>query len=513
MGWNTSVADIKLSPGSVLSHEGVNWRILGAVDLESVIVEDLNGASRKLVAVEELAPVTADRTKLETPTPWIADSDFAEAKRRFEYIKPLLGQRTRADVNARAAQIGHHPATLYRWIGAWERNERLHALLPRRPSGGRGVGRMATNVEELMNSIVMKSYLSNQKLSMKEVAYQVRRACDQLGIRPPHPNTVRKRIQWLNPQVVARKRHGKKAAERYEPHPQKFDSPSFPLALVEMDHTKLDLTLVDDVHRLPIGRPWLSLAIDVFSRMITGYYLSLDPTGTLAAGLCIAHSMLRKDGWVKRHGFKSSWPCWGKMTCVHVDNALEFRGKMLAHACEEYGIELDFRPVGQPHFGGHIERLLGTLVRELHKLPGTTFSNLKHKGQYDSEGKACFTFGELDDFIGHWIVEVYHHTKHREIGMSPFQKYESGFQGPNARPLPAIFTDEKQVLLDFMPFVERTIQRDGVVNEGVHYYHPLLCPGSVVSTQLQNELESSSLNMILATSVGSIFGTRKTSSI
>ncbi len=469
--------DVKLTPGALVSYQGTNARVVGAVSLETIVIERLSGGKREVAEVRELGPeIIPEVTKPGGFVPTVAGAELKEATRRFECIKPLLNSRTKAEVEARAAKYGCHRATVYRWIGSWERNERLHSLEKRKSSAGRGKGRLHAQREEIMSRTITTAYLTSQKHTMKEVASQVRKACDLVGVRPPHPNTVRKRIQWLKPQLIARKRLGRKAAEAYEPHPAQFGSATYPLAVVQMDHTKLDLMLVDDVHRLPIGRPWLTLAIDIFSRMITGYYLSLDPTGALAAGLCIANSMLRKDGWLQRHKIKAPWPCWGRMDCIHVDNAMEFRGKMLARSCQEYGIELDFRPVARPHFGGHIERLLGTLVRELHKLPGTTFSNVKHKGEYDSEGRACFTFDELDDFIGYWVTEVYHQTKHREIGMTPLEKYKSGFEGPNGRPLLSILPDNQKVLLDFMPFVERSVQRQGVVIDEIHYYHPVLAP-------------------------------------
>lgn len=31
-----------------------------------------------------------------------------------------------------------------------------------------------------------------------------------------------------------------------------------------------------------------------------------------------------------------------------------------------HGITLEFRPVGRPEFGGHIERVIGTFMKEVH---------------------------------------------------------------------------------------------------------------------------------------------------
>jgi putative transposase len=42
---------------------------------------------------------------------------------------------------------------------------------------------------------------------------------------------------------------------------------------VQIDHTEIDIIVVDELTRTPLpGRPWLTLAIDVFSRVVTGLH-------------------------------------------------------------------------------------------------------------------------------------------------------------------------------------------------------------------------------------------------
>ena len=36
--------------------------------------------------------------------------------------------------------------------------------------------------------------------------------------------------------------------------------------------------------------------------------------------------------------------------------------------CDEYGIKLILRPVATPHYGGHIKRLIGTIMGRVHLL-------------------------------------------------------------------------------------------------------------------------------------------------
>jgi hypothetical protein len=44
----------------------------------------------------------------------------------------------------------------------------------------------------------------------------------------------------------------------------------------------------------------------------------------------------------------------------------------LRYGCAEHGILINYRPVATPHYGGHIERLIGTLMGKVHLLPVAT---------------------------------------------------------------------------------------------------------------------------------------------
>jgi hypothetical protein len=60
----------------------------------------------------------------------------------------------------------------------------------------------------------------------------------------------------------------------------------------------VELVVVDELQRLPLGRPWLTLAIDVASRMVTGFYVSLDAPSTLSVPLALTQAVLPKDLWL-----------------------------------------------------------------------------------------------------------------------------------------------------------------------------------------------------------------------
>jgi putative transposase len=248
---------------------------------------------------------------------------------------------------------------------------------------------------------------------------------------------------------------------------------------VQIDHTPLDIILVDEIYRKPLQRPWVTLAFDVYSRMVMGFYISFDPPGALGTGMCLAHAILPKEMWLAKHDIQGEWPCWGVMGTIHADNAKEFRGNMLRRAAEEYGINLEWREVKRPNWGGHIERYLGTLLKEIHTLPGTTFSNIKERKTYNSEAQSALTLTELEKWLTTYIVQVYHKRFHTGIKTSPIAKYNEGIFGSGQQKgigIPKRIFNERKVKLDFLPFVERTIQEYGVQIEHIHYYDDKLRP-------------------------------------
>lgn len=471
---------LQLQPGTAVIYQSRLHRISHVLDLDEVLLtdEETNQVSHAKVGALE-AVVGNTQTVNRPDLLLVLDKDWQEAKRRYEIIRPLLDKadRSRQDVAERGKAYGHHTNTLYDWIRRYEDSHLLTALLPRIRSD-KGTTKLTAEIETIIETVIESEYLTKQRKSQQKVCDEVRKRCLNAGIEPPHNNTIRNRLKLLAGEQVMAKRKGRKAADQaYSPIEGSFPGANWPLAVIQIDHTLLDIILVDDIDRRPVGRPWITLAIDVFSRMVVGFYVSFDPPGALSAGQCLANAILPKEAWLAKHGIKGEWPCWGVPVKLHMDNAKEFRGNMLKRACDEYGIDIEWRPVARPHFGGHIERLLGTFAKEIHTLPGTTFSNTRERGDYDSEGKAALTLTELEEWLVTFIVQAYHQRVHSSLNMSPMEKYRQGIFGTKDMPgrgLPARITDENRLRLDLMPYEERTVQDYGVVIDEIHYYHDVL---------------------------------------
>jgi putative transposase len=177
--------------------------------------------------------------------------------------------------------------------------------------------------------------------------------------------------------------------------PGKFPEVKLPLDVIQIDHTKVDVILVDEETREEIGRPFITVAIDMYSRMIYGFYISLNAPSYFSVGQCFLNAVLPKDDFLNQHGIKGEWPVYGLPRKIHMDNGKDFTSISLHSFCSEFGIEDIYRPVARPEFGGAVERVIGTFMKKTHELPGSTFSNIFEKGKYKSGKKAAVTISKL----------------------------------------------------------------------------------------------------------------------
>lgn len=62
------------------------------------------------------------------------------------------------------------------------------------------------------------------------------------------------------------------------------------------------------------------------------------------------------------------------------------------------GIAVEYLPAGAAHYGGHIERLIGTTVGAVHLLQGTKQSSVLEKDDYDSSKTSSLTLSDFQDW-------------------------------------------------------------------------------------------------------------------
>lgn len=476
---------IPIKPGQPVAAEGRLYEITRVIGFDAVLAKDSETGETRKLAIGELGlplEATQDDEAKRGDLSTIPEEHWEIARKRFEIIRPLVDKagRTAADVDGRAKLAKVDRSTVYRWLDAYERSGLLSSLLPPNRKGS-GDKKLDGDVEKIIETVIKEKFLNKRKISAMKVYKEVKDRCKVARIKTPHYNTVRSRIGEIPRKVRRAARVGaREAGEMYDPIRGKYPDAKFPLAVYMIDHTQLPVNVVDEIHRKPIGKPWLTLAIDVNSRVVPGFYLSLEPPSTMSVGLCLVHAILPKEKWLAKHDIKTPWPVWGLMDAVHADNAKEFRGNMLKRAVEEHHFDLYWRPAKTPKYGGHIESLLGTFMDDMRALPGAVGKDQEGRGDYRPEKEAAMTIKELERWLAVYIVEDYHQRPHSGLkDMSPIKKYELGIFGDDdddvpGRGLPDRIVDEDGLRIDFLPYVERTVQTYGALIDHVHYYGHVL---------------------------------------
>jgi putative transposase len=76
-----------------------------------------------------------------------------------------------------------------------------------------------------------------------------------------------------------------------------------------VDHTLADVMVVDQAGAL-LGRPWLSIVVDTYSRCIMGMQLGFDPPSAQLVCLALRHGILPKQ-YPATYELQQDWGAYG----------------------------------------------------------------------------------------------------------------------------------------------------------------------------------------------------------
>ena len=137
------------------------------------------------------------------------------------------------------------------------------------------------------------------------------------GTSPPNWRTIKARLEDIDLERRGQAARRKEIVKATTATPGEYPA-SRPLEIVQIDHTKADVFVVDEETREPVGRPWLTLALDVCTRMVPGFYLTMEPPSRLSTSLCLLHSVFDKSAWLREREIHEAWPIAGLPETLHV---------------------------------------------------------------------------------------------------------------------------------------------------------------------------------------------------
>jgi putative transposase len=458
----------RFSTGKQFVWCGVTYEVQRLLPGSQLVLACVETAERQTVPFTELAQAlfagelhfidrnAAMDTALKGQPPTLSDYPphlRALAEYRLDVIRPLLalrpGHRSRKQVAERVQEIRQareegtaspstaiSVASVYRWIRVYERSGHdVRALVGNsQEQGGKGQSLLAEEVEAILHTVIQDRWHVSEQVTCDDIYLEValriaeenRFRHDGEKLDTPSRTTVWRRIDALDEKEKLIAKRGRRAAQREMTQYGQMDYPRIPLGRVEIDHTPMDLIVVDGHDNLPLGRPTLTYCLDTTTRYPLGFYVGFDPPSYLTVMECLYHAILAKEDVREVHNTEHDWIAYGIPAVLIVDNGKEFIGNDLEDACHSLGIELLRMPLRTPHFKAAVERMFRTLnTGLLHTLPGTTFSNPQQRGDYDSVAEACIDLDDLLHVLHLFLLDVYAESFHRGLGAIPARRWEA----------------------------------------------------------------------------------------
>ncbi|WP_078543090.1 Mu transposase C-terminal domain-containing protein [Litchfieldia alkalitelluris] len=330
----------------------------------------------------------------------------------------------------------------------------------------------------LIKNVIENYYLKKIKPTIQKVTEQLEILCFKKGLKPLGYDTVYHIIEKrLSDKVKNRMRLGELADERYNSVTRGFSNEIAvaPLHIIQIDHTELDLDVIDDKSGSNFGRPWITLGIDLYSRMVWCLHVSFEPPSANKVRKAIQHGIFMKNS-KEKYDTVNEWDMYGIPSIIYFDNGSEFNNAAIKELIDEtLGSQVMYRPRGTPRYGGVIERLFGTLNKGLiHDMAGTRKSNVKELGSYDAESEAVFTLSDIEEILITYIADVYHHQNHTGLPLeypTPTLRYYYGIETggyPDFIP----HEEEREFGIKLLPTQKRLYTREGIRFRNIIYNSP-----------------------------------------
>jgi transposase InsO family protein len=391
-----------------------------------------------------------------------SERDLKIANKRVKLVHLYLSG------NPVPAGVGFSPRTLRRWAADYRSAESKSgngyiALLPAYAARGNRNAKLPERSQQLMLEFIDKHYENLKQRTLHSVWSALGSACEQGGCPIPSYKTFCRTVHARSGSLQTRKRQGERSAYKEEPFywelelktPRHGDRP---LEIVHVDHTELDIELRSSCTKRLLGRPWLTLLTDAFSRRVLAFYLTFDPPSYRSC-MMILRECVRRNGRLPQ--------------ILVMDGGREFESIYFEALLARYECLKKTRPPAKARFGSVCERLFGTVNTSfIYNLSGNTqiTRNVRQVTKsVDPKEHAIWTLAALHQRLTEYLYNIYDSTTHSALGQSPREAFESGITrtGQRAHRLVAY---NSEFLMATLPTTTRGTAKV-VPNRGVKINH------------------------------------------
>jgi len=326
-------------------------------------------------------------------------------------------------------------ATIELWIRKYLRSDRnAYALLDRRAMSRRPK-RLEPLIDVIVDGQLAKHYLRLRGVSVKEayrlICREIARHNTQHGtdLSPPSERTINRRVDSIPPFIRDSKRLGPAYARNKWRYSLKGDQSTRIMERVEIDHTPLDIWVLDPYSGVPLGRPWITVLIDRKSGYLLGFYISFYGPSAATVARAVKVSILPKDEWLEAlPDAVLRWSAQGTAELYVIDNGLEFHSTAFMRMAMELRSDVIFNPVHQPWLKPAIERAVMEFNRAL-PTNGKVYSPIANARPPDPAKGAAIVFDDLCTCLLEWASQKHPLNIHAKTLCRPLDLWQEGLEG------------------------------------------------------------------------------------
>ncbi len=322
--------------------------------------------------------------------------------------------------------------TISRWINLYEASSaNPYSLLDRR-AVRKATNRMCAKAENFMQKMISKVYLQLHGPTMRRTHNLLRREIKQYNLAQgetvvvPSLSTLERRIEAVPGYILDYKRLGPAIARNKWRYSLAGDQSTRIMERVEVDHTILDLWVLDPKTGIPLGRPWITVLIDRYSGYIIGLYISFYGPSAATVSSAIKMAISPKSGLLEViPDVQNPWTAMGVPEMLVVDNGMEFHSATFRRIAWELRTDVIFNPVRQPWLKSSIERTMMEVNRAL-PTQGRVYQPIKNAERLDPSKTSLIEFYDLCRGLMVWAVDEYPRSIHEKTLVRPIDLWEEG---------------------------------------------------------------------------------------